>query len=74
MVFAEIGSLPRTQTELFRIARDLIMDRTTLKTFGKKSAELEDLESWLDILGQMSWEALQRDEKQLLLDKVSTHY
>ena len=62
MVFAEIGSLPRTQTELFRIAREIIMDRSTLKTFGKKSAELEDLNSWLDILGEMSWEALQRGE------------
>ena len=73
MVFAEKGSLPKTQTKLFGIARDLIMDRTTLKTFGKKSAELADLDSWLDILGQMSWEALQRGEKQLLLDKVSTN-
>ena len=73
MVFAEIGSLPRTQTELFRIAREIIMDRSTLKTFWKKCTELEDRDSWLDILGQMSWEALQRDEKQLLLDKVSAN-
>ena len=71
LVFEEKGSLPKTQTELFGIARDIIMDRSTLKKFGKKSKELEDLESWLDILGEMSWKALQGDERQLLLDKVS---
>ena len=71
MVFAARGSLPKTQTELFGTAREVIMNRTTLKTFGKKSTELKDLASWLDILGEMSWKALQGDDKQLLLDKVS---
>ena len=71
MVFTEKGSLPKTQTELFNTAQEVIISRTTLKTFGKKSTELEELESWLDILGEMSWKALQGDEKQLLLDKVS---
>ena len=70
MVFNERGSLPETQTELFSIAREIIMDRTTLKTFEKTSSELEDLESWLDVLGEMSWEALQSNDRQLLLDKV----
>ena len=46
------------------------MDRTTLKTFGMQSKELRDLESWLDVLGEMSWEALKSYDKQLLLDKV----
>ena len=72
LVFTEKGSLPKTQTELFSIAREIIMDRTTLKKFGKPSSELEGLESWLDVLGEMSWEALQSNERQLLLDKVKS--
>ena len=71
MVFTEKGSLPETQRELFSIAREVIMDRTTLKTFGKKSNEVEDLESWLDVLNEMSWEALQSNN-QLMLDKVTS--
>ena len=71
MVFTEKGSLPETQTKLFSIAREVIMDRTTLKTFGKKSNEVEDLESWLDVLNEMSWEALQSNN-QLMLDKVTS--
>ena len=70
MVFTEKGSLPETQTKLFSIAREVIMDRTTLKTFGEKSNEVEDLESWLDVLDEMSWEALQSNN-QLMLDKVT---
>ena len=71
MVFTEKGSLPETQTELFGTARQIIIDRTTLKTFEKKSSELEDLESWLDVLNKMSWEALQSNS-QLMLDKVTS--
>ena len=70
LVFTEKDSLPKTQTELFSIAREIIIDRTTLKTFGKKSSELKDLESWLDVLEEMSWETLQDNERPLLLDKV----
>ena len=71
MVFKDKNSLPETQTELFRITQEVIMDRTTLKTFRKKSSELKDLESWLDVLDEMSWEALQSNDRQLLLDKVT---
>ena len=71
IVFKENGSLPDTQTELFGTARQIIIDRTTLKTFGKKSSALENLESWLDELDEMSWEALQSNDRQLLLDKVT---
>ena len=71
MVFNERGSIPEKQTELFSIAREIIIDRTTLKEFGKRSTELKDLESWLEVLDKMSWEALQGKERQLLLDKVT---
>ena len=70
LVFTQKDSLPKTQTELFRTAREIVIDRTTLKTFGKTSSELEKLESWLEVLDKMSWEALQSNEQQLLLDKV----
>ena len=70
LVFTDKESLPKTQTELFSIARDIIIDRTTLKTFGKVSSELEELESWLEELNSMSWLALKSKERQLLLDEV----
>ena len=70
MVFNERDSIPEKQTELFSIARGIIMDRTTLKEFGKTSSKLKDLESWLEVLDKMSWKALRRKTRQLLLDKV----
>ena len=69
-VFMEKNSLPGTKTGIVRTILELIINRTTLKTFGLKSSELEHLDSWLDILGKFSWEALQRDIRQLLLNKV----
>ena len=70
-VFIENNSLPRTRIGIVETILELIIDRTTLKTFGLKSSELEHLETWLDILGKCSWEALQKDIGQLLLNKVN---
>ena len=69
MVFAENGSLPETQAQLYQTVFKLIIDRTTIKTLGKKSSEIKELGSWLDVLSRMSWEALKRDS--LFLDKVT---
>ena len=71
LVFTEKGSLPTTQTDLFGIVEELIMDRSTQKTMGKRSSELENLDSWLRVLSEMSWRALQSDVRQLMLDKVT---
>ena len=72
-VFMEKNSLPKTKTGIVKIIIELIIDRTPLKTFGLRAPELEHLETWLEILGKLSWEALQRDIGQMLLNKVQTY-
>ena len=69
-VFISNMSLPHSKTKLYGDIFDLIMDRTTLKTFGCKSSDIPNIDQWLSILGKLSWEALQKDTGQLLLNKV----
>ena len=71
VVFSEKESLPKTTTSLMATIFEMIMDRSTLKEFGRKSSELEDLEALLYTLGEFSWKALQSDFQQLLLVKVT---
>ena len=70
VVFLEEESLPRTKTAIYQTIYRLAMDRTTLRTFGCKSAEIPHLEDLLYTLGEFSWKALQSDVQQLLLQKV----
>ena len=70
MVFVEKKSLPKTKTGIYEIIFRLLIDRTTLKTFGCKSAAISNLEDLLHMLGEFSWNALQDDVQQLLLKKV----
>ena len=70
VVFVDKKSLPKTKTEIYKTIFRLAMDRTTLKTFGCKSAEISKLEDLLYTLGEFSWKALQEDVQQLLLKKV----
>ena len=72
VVFVEKKSLPKTKTEIYKTIFRLAMDRTTLKTFGCKSAEISKLEDLLYTLGEFSWKALQEDVQQLLLKKGKT--
>ena len=74
VVFKEEKSLPNTQTRLYAIVFELIMDRTTLNTFNCKSAELPNITQLLNILGEFSWKALQTDFQQLLLNKVTLQF
>ena len=69
-VFISNSSLPHSETKLYGEIFELIMDRTTLKTFGCKSKDIPNIEKWLCILGSLSWKALQNEVRQLLLDKV----
>ena len=69
-VFISTMSLPHSKTKLYGHIFESIMDRTTLKTFGCKSKDIPNIEQWLSILGKLSWEALQNDTQQLLLNKV----
>ena len=70
VVFIEEDSLPKTKTGIYKTIYRLAMDRTTLKTFGCKSADISNLEDLLYTLGEFSWKALQSDVQQLLLDRV----
>ena len=70
VVFLEEDSLPKTKTGIYKTIYRLAMDRTTLKTFGCKSADISNLEDLLYTLGEFSWKALQSDVQQLLLDRV----
>ena len=69
-VFISNMSLPHSKTKLYGDIFDLIMDRTTLKTFGCKSGDVPNIDQWLSVLGKLSWEALQKDTGQLLLNMV----
>ena len=70
VLYNEHGNLPKSRTEIFRLIYTRVMDRSTLKYFGSKAADLEDSDSMLRILGKFAWEALQDDVRQLLLRKV----
>ena len=71
VIFLKNGTLPKTQTEIFRTVYELIMDRTTLKRIGCKSSELTKLDDLLFALGKFSWKSLSNTNfPQLLLNKV----
>ena len=65
-------SLPESRTELYEDLYEFLMDRSTLKpnNFGCYSSEIPNLQSMLQTLGKFAWEALQRDVRQLLINKV----
>ena len=65
-------SLPESRTEFYEDLYEFLMDRSTLKpnNFGCYSSEIPNLQSMLQTLGKFAWEALQRDVRQLLINKV----
>ena len=63
-------SLPDTKTGIVWAIIKMCMDRSTLKHMGKKSSDIENIEDMLFILGELSWLALKRNSKQLLINKV----
>ena len=74
VVFIQEESLPKTKTGIYETIFRLSMDRTTLKTFGCKSANISKISELLYALGELSWNALQSDVQQLLLKQVRTSY
>ena len=70
VIFAEKKSLPKTKTGIIGTISELMMDRSTMKSFGCKSSQLKHLQELLDQLGELAWQALQKDSKQFLLRKV----
>ena len=70
LVFQEHNSLPKTQTEIYQEIFRLLIDRSTDKDESLKDLDRDSLEDLLDILGEASWKALQKDTGELLLNKV----
>ena len=71
ILYHENQSLPSSKSDIDWKVIVMCIDRSTIKHLGKKSNEIADLDDLLDILGQLSWESLQRNTKQLLIRKVS---
>ena len=65
ILYKERKQLPRTQTE---IIKEII--QMYIKRAKEKGVDLPDEEEMLYVLGELSWEALQRDTHQLLFKKV----
>ena len=74
IVFQEHNSLPKTQTEIYQAIFKLLIDRSAEKDESLKNMDKDSLDNLLDILGKASWEALQKDTGELLLNKVNVTY
>ena len=68
VVFDEKQMLPLSKTDLATTIFKLSMDRTTLKMFKRKSQDMENIDILLHTLGEFSWQSLQNDVNQLLLN------
>ena len=71
VLYEENKSLPDTRTKIYETVRELAMDRTTWKTFGRKSSQVKNITEMTSVLGRFAWEALKKDIQQLLLNKVN---
>ena len=71
LVFQEHNSLPKTRTEIYQEIFRLLIDRSAEKDESVKDLNKDSLDDLLDILGEASWEALQKDTGELLLNKVN---
>ena len=65
ILYEERKQLPRTQTEIIQEIIQIYIQRAK-----EKGVELSDEAEMLYVLGELSWEALQRDTHQLLIKKV----
>ena len=70
-VSLETNASADTFAKFLEIVYNMILERATIQKFKLKPEELEQLTDWLNILNQMSWEALQKDVGKYLLSKVT---
>ena len=70
VIYIEKNISLKTETEVLCTVLEMILIRASEKSFDCPPSELKDLETWLKILGEMSWKSLQKDVRQHLLDKV----
>ena len=73
VLFEERQSLPKTKTSIVGQIFELTIDRTVLKSFspGMYADVNEFMDDLLFALGEIAWDSLNKNEKQLLLNKVS---
>ena len=69
-LFEQDSSLPATQTKLFQAIFTMVVGRLVNRNPDGKFADQEYVDNLFLTLGRVSWEALQRTTKQLLLRKV----
>ena len=69
-LFEQDSSLPATQTKLFEAIFTMVVHRLVHRNHDGKCANQEYVDNLFLTLGRVSWEALQRTTKQLLLRKV----
>ena len=60
----------KTTTEVLCKVLEMILTRASMESFGCPRSELQDLETGLSILGEMSFKSLQKVVRHHLLDKV----
>ena len=72
----EKKTLPKRKTKLYEDIYEFVINRTTLKShnFGCISSEVPNIRSMLQTIGKYAWKALQRDVRQLLIEKVSSSF
>ena len=70
VLYSNEQSLPDTKTGIVWAIIKMCMDRSTLKQLDKKWNDIENIEGMLFHLGELSWLALERKTKQLLISKV----
>ena len=70
LIFQEHNSLPKSQTEIYKEVFKLLIDRSTEKDESVKNLDKDLLDDLLDMLGEASWNALQKKTGELLLNKV----
>ena len=69
ILYSSSNTLPDTKTDIVLAIIKMCIVRSTNRP-DKKFSQIENLDEMLLILGELSWLALQRDTKQLLINKV----
>ena len=67
----KLDASPKSKTEVFWQIVQMCIERSVRRHFGKTVKEMEDLDEMLNVLGQLSWDAIQKDTANLILNKVS---
>ena len=62
--------LTQSKTDVISGVLRMCIDRTTIKTIGKQSKEVRDLDKMFNLLGELSWMSNSAKKKEVLIRKV----